>query len=366
MYIYQQKNWPGFTWDNDRLIHTLARLRHKQGKLRGYAEFLGFSLKNENQLQTLTQDVLKSSEIEGQHFNPVEVRSSVARHLGMKIAGLIPSDRHIDGVVEMMLDATRKYNAPLTKTRLFGWQSALFPSGRSGLVKINTGKWRDDKRGRMQVVSGSLGREKVHYEAPDAKAIDKEMKAFLKWFNAKDAMDHILKAAIAHFWFVTIHPFSDGNGRIARAIADMQLTRSEDDEQRFYSMSAQIRIDRNSYYKVLEESQKGTLDITSWLEWFFQCLEKALDASAGIFKNVLMKAKFWDEKKNISINDRQRKVLNRLLDGFEGHLNTSKWAKLTKSSPDTALRDIQDLIAKKILKRQKAGGRSTNYILRYP
>jgi Fic family protein len=363
-YIYQTKDWPDFRWDNAVLLPLLAKVRHKQGKLRGYIEVLGFSVRNETLLQTLTQDVLKSSEIEGEVLDLAQVRSSVARRLGLDIAGLIPSDRHVEGVVEMTLDATQNFDTALRKERLFNWHAALFPTGRSGMHKIVVGNWRDEAKGPMQVVSGPMGRERVHYEAPEADVLEKEMKAFLKWFNGKPKVDSIIKAAIAHLWFITVHPFDDGNGRIARAIADMQLTRADGDHHRFYSMSAQIRLERKKYYDVLEKTQKGTLDITAWLKWFLNCLDSALDATQETFKRVLQKARFWDTHDAKSINPRQRLLINKLLDGFTGKLNSSKWAKIAKCSPDTALRDIQDLIHKKILKKEAAGGRSTSYALK--
>ena len=291
------------------------------------------------------------------------MRSSIARRLGLDIAGLIPSDRNVDGVVEMMLDATRHYSASLTDERLFGWHSCLFPSGRSGMTRINTGKWRDARSGAMQVVSGTIGRERVHYEAPAADRIEKEMAAFLNWFKKETDLDPVLKAGVAHLWFVTIHPFEDGNGRIARAIADLCLARSENSSQRFYSMSAQIRQKRKAYYDILEKTQKSTTDITPWLAWFLDCLKGAIDGAETLLASVMAKARFWERLNGESLNERQRLVLNRLLDGFEGKLTTSKWAKLTKSSQDTATRDMQDLVKKGILERSAQGGRSTSYDL---
>jgi len=291
------------------------------------------------------------------------VRSSIARRMGLDIAGLIPSDRNVDGVVEMMLDATRHYSVPVTNERLFGWHACLFPSGRSGMTRINTAKWRDDKSGAMQVVSGPIGREKIHYEAPAADRIEREMAAFLNWFKKEIDLDPVLKAGVAHLWFVTIHPFEDGNGRIARAIADLCLARSENSSQRFYSMSAQIRLQRKAYYDILEKTQKSTTDITPWLVWFLDCLKSAIDGAETLLASVMAKARFWERLGGLSLNERQRLVLNRLLDGFEGKLTTSKWAKLTKSSQDTATRDIQDLVKQGILKRSAQGGRSTSYDL---
>ena len=312
---------------------------------------------------TLTEDVLKSSDIEGEILDKEQVRSSIARRLGMDIGALVPADRHVEGVVEMMLDATQKYAEPLTGERLFAWQAALFPTGRSGMTRIIAGAWRDENSGPMQAVSGPIGRERVHYEAPSAGRLNAEMSAFLKWFAEEALLDPVLKAAIAHLWFVTIHPFEDGNGRIARAIADMALARSEQSPQRFYSMSAQIRLERNVYYNVLEATQKGDLDINAWLEWFLGCLDRAIDGAEDILSGVLYKARFWEAIKDQPLNVRQRMVINRILDGFEGKLTSSKWAKLTKSSPDTALRDITDLVDRGVLVRDSAGGRSTSYSL---
>lgn len=364
IYIHQQKKWPEFIWDNSVLLPLLITVRNKQGRLKGYMEHLGFAMRNETTLQTLTTDVLKSSEIEGEVLNPDQVRSSIARHLGIEIAGLVPADRDVEGVVEMMLDATQNYKKSLTKNRLFDWHSALFPTGKSGIHKINVGNWRDNDKGPMQVISGALGKEKIHFEAPEADRLNNEMKLFLKWLNNPDETDIVLRSAIAHLWFVTIHPFDDGNGRIARAIADMQLAKADADAQRFYSMSAQIRIERKSYYEILEKTQKGNLNITEWLMWYLNCLDRALNTTDQRLKNVLKKTKFWDTHSQTIINERQRSMINKLFDGFDGKLNTSKWAKITKCSPDTALRDIQDLMRKNILAKDDAGGRSTNYVLK--
>jgi len=314
-------------------------------------------------LATLTEDVIKSSEIEGEVLDKEQVRSSIARRLGMDMAALAPVDRDVEGVVEMMLDATQQYTAPLTKTRLFDWHAALFPTGRSGMTKIKVGAWRDDTSGPMQVVSGPIGRERVHYEAPEAKRLERETGAFLRWFNSGISVDPVLKAGVAHLWFVTIHPFDDGNGRIARAIADMALARSEQSPRRFYSMSAQIRAERNTYYDMLEVAQKGELDITGWLEWFLGCLDRAFEGAEAILAAVLSKARFWEMHAGEKFNDRQRKVVDRLLDGFEGKLTSSKWAALTKTSQDTALRDIDELAKRGILVKDAGGGRSTSYSL---
>lgn len=323
-------------------------------------ESLGFSQRNEAVLATLTQDVLKSSEIEGDILDIEQVRSSLARRLGMDIGALVPTDRHVDGVVELMLDATQNYALPLTQERLFRWHAALFPTGWSGMSRIEVGVWRT---GPMRVVSGSLGRERVHYEAPSAERLEAEMRHFLSWFAEEKALDGVLKAALVHLWFVSIHPFDDGNGRIARSLTDQSLARSEGSPQRFYSMSAQIQRERTAYYGILEATQKGDLDITGWLEWFLDCLERAIVGAEATLSHVRLKARFWETLQHQPLNERQREVINRLLDGFEGKLTSSKWAQLTKTSPDTALRDITDLVARGILVRDTAGGRSTHYLL---
>ncbi len=362
-YIYQHTRWPKFTWDNSLVLPLLLNVRNQQGRLKGYMDFLGFVLRDETTLGTLTLDVLKSSEIEGEVLNPEQVRSSIAKHLGMDVGGLIPTDRNVDGVVEMMLDATQNYKKPLTKKRLYNWHASLFPTGRSGMRKIQVGKWRDNKKGPMQVVSGAMGKERVHFEAPNANRLEKDMTLFLKWFNTNKTIDAVLKSAIAHFWFVTIHPFDDGNGRIARAIADMQLAVSDNSTQRFYSMSAQIRVQRKGYYEVLEKMQHSNLDVTHWMVWYLKCLQSALNETDKTLKRVLTKSKFWDKHTLTPINERQRLIINKLFDSFDGKLNSSKWAKITKCSADTALRDINDLIRKNILLRDEAGGRSTSYNL---
>jgi len=363
IYIHDLRGWPQFEWDRDRLAEPLAAVRLRQGRLIGHMEALGFPLRTEAVLQTLTSDVIKSSEIEGERLDAGQVRSSIARRLGVDIGGLKPADRNVEGVVEMMLNATVQYDKPLTAIRLFAWQASLFPTGRSGIRKIKTGRWRDDSRGPMQVVSGPMQREKVHYEAPAAARLPYEMKAFLKWFNPSGPGDAVMKAALAHLWFVTLHPFDDGNGRIARAIADMALARSEGSPQRFYSMSAQIRQERSAYYDILERTQRGDLDITPWMEWFLACMGRAIDGAQIELRGVLAKARFWETFSTTPLNERQRKVVNRLLDGFEGKLTTSKYAKLTKCSQDTALRDILSLGARGILVRGDSGGRSTSYAL---
>lgn len=363
-YIHERKNWPDFTWDGPALSEELTAAHRLQQKLLSRMEQLGFRLRSEANLQSLTEEVLKSSEIEGEVFDREQVRSSVARHLGMNVAGLIPSERNVDGIVEMMLDATRHYDKSLTEDRLFSWHATLFPTGRSGLRKIATGGWRKDETDPMQVVSGPLGHERVHYEAPKAKLLKDEMRSFLGWFNTYDGTDLILRAGLAHLWFVTIHPFDDGNGRIARAIADMALARSDKTSQRFYSMSSQIRRERNAYYDMLETTQKGGLDVTEWLNWFLGCLGRTFHNADRMLATVLAKASFWEQHREVLLNDRQRLVLNKLLDGFEGKLTSSKWAKLAKCSQDTAGRDIDDLIGRGILQKDAAGGRSTSYSLK--
>jgi Fic family protein len=360
-YVHLLKDWPDFSWEDDKIISPLSTVRHKQGRLIGKLEGLGFRLREEATLETLTQDVIKSSEIEGEKLPADQVRSSIARRLGIEIAGEVSSNKNVEGVVEMTLDATQQYDSLLTNERLFGWHASLFSKGKSGIYKIQVGGWRNDVKGPMQVVSGAIGREKVHYEAPEAARLNVEMNKFIKWFNKKAAVDPVLKAAIAHLWFVTIHPFDDGNGRIARAIGDMQLARADASRQRFYSMSAQIQRERNVYYDILEKTQKGNLDITKWLLWFIECLDRAIPLSEKNLSDVTQKAKFWESHQGVALNERQRKMLNKLMDGFEGKLTSSKWAKIVQCSPDTALRDIQDLIEKKIFEKEEGGGRSTSY-----
>ena len=365
MYIHQLKKWPQFTWDDNKIAPLLISARHKQGRVLGKMENLGFNLREEATLQSLTQDVVKSSEIEGEVLDADQVRSSIAKRLGIEIGGLTLSDRHVDGVVDMMLDATQHYEKPLNEERLFSWHSALFPTGRTGMQKIVVGNWRDNrKEDPMQVVSGPMGLEKIHYQAPDSDLLAAEMARFIDWFNSPGDTDPVLKAGISHLWFVTIHPFDDGNGRIARAIADMQLARADKTSQRFYSMSAQIRLERNRYYDILEETQKGTLDITGWLNWFLACYERALTHTDQTLGKVIRKAKFWENPQLLSINERQHILLNKLLDGFEGKLTSSKWAKIAKCSQDTAARDIQNLMERGIMIKEEGGGRSTSYALK--
>jgi Fic family protein len=364
MYIYNDKNWPLFKWESQKLLPLISHVRNRQGRLIGKMGALGFELKIEANLEILTLDVIKSTEIEGEILNADQVRSSIARRLGLEISGLVPSERNVDGIVDLLIDATKNFEQALSSERLFSWHRSLFPTGESGLYKIISGNWRDDSTGPMQVVSGALGKEKVHYQAPPANKVEKEMKLFLEWFNQEQEMDIVLKAAIAHLWFITIHPFEDGNGRIARAIADMLLARSDEQSYRFYSMSTQIRKERNDYYTILESTQRETLDITKWIEWFLNCLLNAIDSSEKLLEKIIFKHSFWLRFATVNINSRQRKILNLLVEDFEGVLNTTKWAKITKCSQDTALRDIQDLIDKGILAKSSKGGRSTNYELK--
>jgi len=364
MYLYNNQNWPIFEWNSEKLLPLLAYVRNRQGKLIGKMGALGFELQNEANLEILTIEILKSTEIEGEFLDREQVRSSIARRLGLDISGLVYSERNVDGIVDLMLDATKKYDKELTKERLFSWHASLFPAGQSGMYKIITGNWREDSTGPMQVVSGVLGKEKVHYQAPPANKIENEMQIFFDWFNLEQNIDPVLKAAIAHLWFVMLHPFENGNGRISRALSDMLLARSDEQSYRFYSMSTQIRKERNSYYDILEKTQKGSLDITNWLEWFLNSLLHSIESSEKLLEKVIYKHEFWLRNSKVSINDRQRKILNMLMDDFEGVLNTTKWAKIGKCSQDTALRDIQDLIEKGILTKSELGGRSTNYELK--
>ena len=359
-YIYQNKNWTDFTWDDKAINAVFGEVKLLQGKLIGHMNALGFNAKEEVALSALTMDIVKSSEIEGELLNYDQVRSSIARHLGINTAGLVPSSRHIEGVVEMMLDATQRYQMSLTQKRLLGWHAALFPTGYSGPYKIVTGKYRT---GEMQVVSGAMGKEKVHYEAIKPEFVKAEMDLFLQWYNTDERLDPVLKAAIAHFWFIIIHPFDDGNGRIGRAIADMLLSRAEKSGERFYSMSGQILIERKRYYEVLQKVQHSSGDITEWLNWFLHCLKNAMLSTEEITQKVLRKAEFWKQYEHTPINERQRLMLNKLLEDFEGKLQTSKWAKITKTSNDTALRDIKDLVLKGILKQTEDSGRNANYVL---
>ena len=360
-YIHLLPDWTSFRWRAADVTAPLAAVRHRQGRLIGRMESLGFELRSEAILVTLTDDVVKSSEIEGEDLDREQVRSSIARRLGMDIAGAVQWDRNVEGVVEMMLDATQNFAQPLTEGRMFDWHAALFPTGRSGMSRITVGAWRLDEEGPMQVVSGPYGREKLHYQAPAAERLAEEMNAFLAWFEGPSDCDAVIKAALAHLWYVTIHPFDDGNGRIARAIADMALARSEGSPQRFYSMSAEIQQRRKGYYDILEKTQKGDLDVTDWLVWFLDCLDGAITRSETELQHVLQKAGFWEAHRETPLNDRHRLMLNMLIDGFEGKLTSSRWAITTKCSQDTALRDIEALIALGILEKEPAGGRSTSY-----
>lgn len=363
-YIHDDPEWPKLRWDDARLLLLLADVRHKQGRLLGKMEVMGFRLRSEASLTNLTSDVTKSSAIEGEHLDVAQVRSSIARRLGLNFGGDVIDSRDVEGVVEMMVNATQKFDQVLTTERLFDWHAALFPTGRSGMQRITVGSWRPESAGPMQVVSGSLGRERIHFEAPAAKRLSREVSVFLKWYENTNEIDPVLKAGVAHFWFVTLHPFEDGNGRISRAIADMALARAEGTPERFYSMSTQIESEKKQYYLKLEQSQRGNLDITAWLEWFLACLGRAIDTAESGLAIVLHKARTWEKiNSGLAINERQRKVINRLLDGFEGKLSSSKYAKLAKCSTDTALRDIRLLLDQGILIQDAAGGRSTSYRL---
>ncbi len=366
MYIYNQLNWPTFQWNSEPLLPLLAIVRNKQGQLIGKMSTLGFDIRNEANLEILTQEVLKTSEIEGEILNKDQVRSSIARRLGLEIPGLVYSERHVDGIVDVMIDATKNFDQELTTERLLSWHAALFPTGQSGLYKIISGNWRDDSTGPMQVVSGALGKEKIHFQAPPAPSIDQEMRLFIDWFNLEKQTDPVLMSAIAHLWFVTIHPFEDGNGRISRALSDLLLARSDGQSFRFYSMSSQIRKERNSYYDILEKTQKSTLDITPWIEWFLNCLLNSIEHSEKLLEKIISKQLFWIRHTGTIFNDRQKKILEKLLDDFDGALNTSKWAKMGKCSPDTALRDIQDLIEKGVLRKTEHGGRNARYEMKIP
>ena len=366
MYIWQRSGWPDFRWDDTRLIEPLAAARLKQGRLLGSMARLGFDLKLEAQLDALTEDVIKRSEIEGDILDRNSARSSIARRLGVPEAAVTPADRRTEGVVEMMLDATENHEVPLTRERLLQWQAALFPTGYSGMHRVKTGSWRDDAAGPMQVVSGPIGRQRVHYEAPPAQQLEAEVRCFLDWFNAKPGPEGLLRAGLAHFWFVTIHPFDDGNGRVARAIADQALAQSEASAQRFYSMSSQIRNERSDYYSMLERAQKSDVDVTEWLVWFLGCFSRAIDGAEATSANVLRKADFWQRHAGEPFSDRQKGVLNRYLDGFEGNLTAKKWAALTKVSIPTAQRDINDLVERAVLRRNPGGSKNTSYDLVVP
>lgn len=362
-YIYNLEAWPQFEWQSDRLVSHLSAARYEQGLLLGKMHDLGYQLQTEATLAALTEETVKSSAIEGEELDPESVRSSLARHMGLEAAGTRPVDRNVEGVVAMMLDATQKYALPLTEERIFGWHSALFPTGWSAMRKIRTGEWR---RGAMQVVSGPEGKQTVHFEDPEAERVAPEMKGFLRWYEDKTiGIEPLIKVGLAHLYFVTIHPLEDGNGRIARAITEMSLARLESSAQRFYSMSSQIREERNGYYQILESTQRGGMDVTEWLVWFLDCWGRTIAKANNVTAGVLSKAAFWRHIRqgSIEVSERQERIINLLLDGFQGKLTTEKWSKLAKISHDTALRDIQDLIAKEILKQEKSGGRSTSYAL---
>ena len=365
-YIHELPEWPKLKWDDAKLSHLLAEVRHRQGWLLGRMEGLGFRLRAEATLKTLTSEIIKSSAIEGERLDAEEVRSSVARRLGMDFGVTKTAGREVEGAVEMMLDATQRFAEPLTAERLFAWHAALFPTGRSGMNKIAVGAWRPASAGAMRVVSGPIGKEQVHFEAPAADRLEFEMTRFLDWFAQERGIDPVLKAGVAHFWFVTIHPFEDGNGRIGRAVMDMALARAEGMAERFYSMSAQIESERQEYYLQLERRQRGKIDVTDWLVWFLECLDRAISGADETLSNVLRKAKIWERINEAPVNDRQRKVINRLLDGFEGKLTTSKYAKLAKCSTDTALRDIKVLLDRGVLIQDEGGGRNTGYHLTAP
>ncbi|MBT3377395.1 MAG: Fic family protein [Lentisphaerae bacterium] len=365
-YIHELTGWPQLSWDDQALSQTLAAVRHKQGRHLGRMEAMGFELRAEASITSLTQEIVKSSAIEGEKLNTDEVRSSIARRLGMGTAGLPNPSREVEGVVAMVIDATRNFDQPLAADRLFDWHAALFPTGRSGIRKITVGAWRTGEAGPMQVVSGPVGKERVHFEAPDAARLDGEMQEFLSWFGGGSGVDPVIKAAVAHFWYVTIHPFADGNGRIARAIADMALSQADGSKDRFYSMSAGIEAERKEYYIQLESAQRGSLDITAWIAWFLGCLDRATDAADDMLESVVRKARLWQQVNTNPVNDRQRTVINRMLDNWEGHMSTSKYARLANCSTDTALRDIRELVERGILIKNEAGGRSTSYRLADP
>lgn len=362
-YIWQSSDWPNWSYDLGALAPQISEVCLKQGMLLGRVVDLGLDLRAEASLSTLTEDVVKTSEIEGEHLDPHSVRSSIARRLGIDIGGLAPTDRHVEGVVEMVLDATSNYQEPLSQERLFAWHTALFPTGGSLLTPITIGNWRNDLNGPMQVVSGAIGKERVHFEAPSAGVLNAEISRFIQWANEKNDIPPIIKAGIAHLWFVTIHPFDDGNGRIARAIGDLFLSRADNSHQRFYSLSAQIQQERKAYYKILEDTQKGSLDITEWLRWFLGTLYRALSEAEHSLETIHYKSRFWQHWASHALNDRQIKLLHRLLDGFDGKLTSSKWSLIGKCSMDTALRDINELIALGILEKMASGGRSTSYQL---
>lgn len=360
-YIWQQTYWPDFRWDSEALIESLGKLSNLHGMLIGRMSMLGFTDKTRSSLKAMTDELINSSEIEGVVLNPQSVRSSIARRLGMEDDGMLVEDHYVEGLVDVMLDAVRNCNQPLTEDRLFGWHSALFPLGRSGMHRITVADWRQGEE-PMRVVSGAFGHEKVHFEAPPSDNVPDEMFKLIKWCNEANYSPFIM-AAVSHLWFVTIHPFDDGNGRISRTLADMFLSRLDEDAGRYYSMSAEINRNKKSYYEILERTQRGGIDITQWILWFFGCLEKAIRTALDSIEIILHKSEYWDKFKNVEINERQRKIINRLWDGFDGKLTSSKWAKICSCSQDTAGRDISDLIAKGMLRDSGQGGRSTHYLL---
>lgn len=362
-YIWQANDWPDWHYDLAALAGPMAEVSHAQGRLMGRLADVGMALRDQASLTALTDDVLKTSEIEGEMLNAASVRSSIARRLGVDIGALAPVDRHVEGVVELVLDATGNFWMPVTNERLFGWHAALFPTGYSGLAKINVGAWRDDAGGPMQVISGPIGRQRVHFEAPPADRLIAEMERFLAWLNTSSTTPPLIKAGLGHLWFVTLHPFDDGNGRIARAIGDLLLARTDGSPQRFYSLSAQIQRERKAYYDMLERTQKRSMDVTEWLTWFLDTLHQAINQAHLMLDIVLAKTRFWQRWLTTSFNERQIKLLNCLLDGFDGKLTSSKWAAIAKCSPDTALRDITDLLNRGVLRKMEAGGRSTGYEL---
>lgn len=365
-YIWQVGDWPNWQFQLATLAEPMAKVSRAQGLLMGRLADAGMALRDQASLAALTEDVVKTSEIEGEQLNVASVRSSIARRLGVDIGALAPVDRHVEGVVEMVLDATANSHAPVSRERLFGWHAALFPTGYSGLSRIKVGAWRDDTTGPMHVVSGPLGRQRVHFEAPPADRLEAETARFLDWLNGASKEPALLKAGLGHLWFVTLHPFDDGNGRIARAIGDLLLARADGSPQRFYSLSAQIQRERKAYYDILEQTQKRSLDVTEWLAWFLDTLHRAVDQAQHTLDAVLAKARFWQRWATTPLNERQVKLLNKLFDGFEGKLTSSKWAAITRCSPDTALRDINDLLARGVLRKAERGGRSTSYELNDP
>lgn len=362
-YIWQQKEWPHWTFNLDKLSQLLSQVNLERGRLLGSMQALGFKLAEEASLKVLTSEVVKSSEIEGEQLNQDAVRSSIARRLGINAGGLVPSDKHVDGVVEMVLDATSNHDKPLTEDRLFGWHAALFPTGHSGMYKLTVAAYRNDADGPMQVVSGGIGHEKVHYEAPSATALNVEMAHFLHWFNHEVGLDPVIKAGLAHLWFVTLHPFEDGNGRIGRAVCDMALARADGSAQRFYSLSAQMQHERNDYYNSLEHAQKGMLDVTEWLDWFLGCLLRAVKSANDELKGVVYLATISHLAPGGKLNERQVKILNMMIHGFNGNLTTGKWAKLTHCSTDTALRDVNELVDLGVLLKAGESKRSAHYVL---